>query len=235
MKLKNLAGIVIVLCSSQLYADEKIRERVGVAKDSKTGEMLYTESHLETYRYCNIIKDEVSYRDPDNNIIASKEVDYTVHSIMPDFKLVNHKTGHLEQATKSTKELTVKFTRNDSAEITQKTIELPEQAIIDAGFDQFVIKHWNELIEGRKLVRKMLIPSMQTFIEFRIYQFEVDRQKNERTLIVEPNSFLVRFVADELKLKYDFDKPRLYSFEGISNMRDSSGENYKVIITFERE
>ena len=227
--------ILLVFFSFSVIAETETRTRVCKAFDLNTGELIYTESHNETYKAGIIISDEVIYRDTSNNIIAIKKVDYSNGMIMPDFMLKNMETGHIESALKEADQLKVIFSKNKNDLKKEAVIPLPDKAIIDAGFDQFIIEHWDEIIQGERLVRKMLIPSMKKFIEFRIYQKNIDEINNKRTLIVEPNSMFIRFVADPLILEYDFDKPRLYVFEGVSNMRNLEGDNLQVKITFAPE
>ncbi|MEM7027832.1 MAG: hypothetical protein AAF410_06375 [Pseudomonadota bacterium] len=188
---------------------------------------------MEIYKSGVIVSDKVTYTDRANNIFAIKDVDYSDDVVMPDFSLENQETGHVESAIKQSDQLQIIFSSKQTEEKEQATIPLPEKAIIDAGFDQFIIKYWDQIIEGEKLVRQMLIPSMKRFIEFRIYQSEKDEVNGIRTLIVEPNSLLLRFVADPLVLQYDLDQPRLNLFEGVSNMRDAQGKNLLVKIKFD--
>jgi hypothetical protein len=54
-----------------------------------------------------------------------------------------------------------------------------------------------------------------------------------RLINIEPNSFFVRVIAGKIKLYYDIDEPILRVFEGVSNMRDSKGDNYDVFIKYE--
>ncbi len=218
-----------------VLAQTETSERVGYAYDAKSGELVYSESHNEMFMDGNIISDKVTYRDANGNVIAEKEVDYAGSSVMPDFSLQNYVTGHKEIANKLESELRIVFTPNEKTTPDSEIIPLPEEGIIDAGFDRFIVSHWQEIIEGKKLVQKMLIPSLKQFIEFRIYQESVDEVAGKRTLKVAPNSIFIRLLADPLVLEYDLDKPRLLSYEGKSNMRNASGDNLQVRIEFPPE
>ena len=126
----------------------------------------------------------------------------------------------------------MRFTEQAGTAEESAAILLPENGIIDAGFDQFVITRWDELIQGKRLLIKLLIPSMRKFIDFRIYQSQIAGDK--RILRVEPDSLLFRVFAQTTVLEYAADEPLLLSFKGISNMRDASGDNLQVEITFPR-
>ena len=232
IKPQTLLFLPLFLFCQFVMAQDQISERVGYAYDVDTDELIYSENHLETFTNGSIISDKVTYRDAEGNIIAEKDVDYTDSIVMPDFNLKNHATGHTEIASKRDTELQVVFTPNEATEADSKTIPLPEQGIIDAGFDRYIIQNWSELIEGKQLVQKMLIPSLKQFIEFRIYQKEVNEESNKRVLKVDPKSVFIRLLADPLVLEYDFDEPRLLSYLGKSNMRDAKGDNLQVRIEF---
>ena len=231
--MKRLPFVFLLgLLSLPAWTEETANERTGYAYDVSGENLLYTETHQERYENNSIVSDTVTYKDTAGDIIAEKTVDYTGNTTMPDFKLVNYVTGHQESANKAISELTITFSKNSQARQESKQIPLPDIGIIDAGFDQFVIKNWEALIQGATLVRKMLIPSMTQFIEFRIYQNAIDVEKQRRILKVEPNSFLFRFLGDPLLLEYDMEQPRLLTFKGTSNMRDEKGNNLQVSISF---
>ena len=96
-----------------------------------------------------------------------------------------------------------------------------------------MITYWDELTQGKRLLRKLLIPSMKKFIDFRIYQQQITEDR--RILHIEPDSLLFRLFGDATILEYAADEPVLLSFKGISNMRDADGDNLQVAISFPRE
>ena len=219
-------------------AETYVIERAGYARDAATGALIYSEEHYERYEAGRIISDTVTYRDAAGEKIAVKEVDYRPALAMPDFNLVNSRTGHGEGAAREDGRLRVWFTEQAGAAEESESILLPENGIpengiIDAGFDQFVITRWDALTQGKRLLIKLLIPSMRKFIDFRIYQSQIAGDK--RILHVEPDSLLFRVFAHTTVLEYAIDEPVLLSFKGISNMRDAGGDNLQVEIIFPRE
>ncbi len=230
--MKQFLIILLILSSTQAFAETRTNERTGYAHDLDSDTLIYTETHLETYEDNRIVSDKVTYKNAAGDVIAEKQVDYTENNTMPDFSLTNYVTGHQESASKQTSELTIAFAKNNSEDKKSKTIPLPDIGIIDAGFDQFIISNWEALVNEERLVRKMLIPSMRQFIEFRIYQEKIDTEQQRRILKVEPDSFLFRFLGDPLVLEYDMAQPKLLLFKGTSNMRDEKGKNLQVSISF---
>lgn len=209
--------------------------RIGYAFDSDTNQLLYTESHHEKYSDGLIKLSEVIYRDTEENIFARKVADFSRSQFMPEFALKNILTGHKEKTRYIEEKYEVIFSQSKNNPEKESQISYKENAISDAGFDNFIIKHWDEIISGEKYKRYFLVPSMQDFLSFRIYQntiIEKDGRKL-RLINIEPDSFFVRMIAGTLKLYYDFDKPALRIFEGVSNLRDEKGNNYNVVIKYE--
>ena len=225
--------LLLLLWPAAIMAETRVIERTGYARDAATGALIYTEAHYESYQSGRIISDTVSYRNAAGEEIARKQVDYGPAAAMPDFSLVNFQTGYRESARRADGRLLVRFTEREGVAEETELIALPENGIIDAGFDQFVITYWDELTQGKRLLRKLLIPSMKKFIDFRIYQQQITEDR--RILHIEPDSLLFRLFGDATILEYAADEPVLLSFKGISNMRDADGDNLQVAISFPRE
>ena len=228
-------SILLLIFSTYINAESIINERVGYARDLVSDELLYSEWHFEEFQGDKILSDKVTYKNADGETIAIKTVDYKYNPMMPDFSLDNFSTGHKERVAREGGKLLVEFVKNEQADMQSKSIPLPGDAIIDAGFDQFVTQHWDELIAGERLVKKLLIPSMKKFIDFRIYQKKVDEENNKRILHIEPNNMVFRMLSRVTQLEYDIDRPVLLQFKGTSNMRDASGKNLQVRIDFPRQ
>ena len=221
---------------------EDTPSRIGYAFDKKTDELLYTESHYENISDGLVEKSQVIYKDPLSNIIAKKTTNFSIDPFMPEFSLVNQKTGHREQTEyiekkSQEKKYKVLFTKTSKAPVKDEVLALPEKGISDAGFDNFIVEHWDELKAGEVLVRDFLIPSQMDFIKFKIYQDSVTDidGKKLRVINIQPKSLLIRAFAGTTKLYYSENSPDLKRFDGVSNMRDGSGDNYKVVIKYENK
>jgi len=214
---------------------EPEQTRIGYAYDKQTKELVYTENHFEHYVDGLILNSRVVYRNPSDKVIASKSVDFTNNVFMPEFALQNSENGHKEITRYIQSEYEVRFSKKESDKEELARLNYPENGISDAGFDNFIIKHWEQLVAGETFKRDFLIPSMMDFIKFRIYQDVIIEEEGEslRVINIEPDSFLIRAFAGTTKLFYEKETPKLKKFDGVSNMRDSNGENYKVTIRYE--
>ena len=215
-------------------ADER-PSRVGYAHDVVDNTLLYSEHHYETLEDKLVKKSRVEYRDTNGEIFAEKKVDFESNPYLPEFFLLNDATGHLESTAYLDNKYKVRFVEKVNDKLKEKALTYSSDAISDAGFDNFIISHWQEIIEGKQFTREFLIPGMLRFFKFRIYQDELVENEDGkfRILVIEPNSFLIRAFTRANRLHYAFDKPELKRFEGISNMRDAQGKNYTVLINYE--
>ena len=224
----------LLLWMSSAFTEDDVN-RIGYAYDINTNQLLYTENHHEKYSDGVLQKTEVIYKDPAENIFARKTADFSNNQFMPEFKLENTRTGHEEKTRFIKNKYEVIFSGTKSKTRRKSQINYKDGAISDAGFDNFIIEHWDQIIAGKEFKRDFLVPSMQKFLSFRIYQDAILNKEGQslRLINIEPNSFFVRVIAGKIKLYYDIDEPILRVFEGVSNMRDSKGDNYDVFIKYE--
>ena len=80
------------------YAQAEVRERIGYAYDKQSGKFLYSETHRNVLEDGRLIKNTIAYKDRAGNIFAQKHIDFQKSLVMPDFRLVNTQTGHVEGA-----------------------------------------------------------------------------------------------------------------------------------------
>lgn len=231
----NKNYLIILGCFFYTFVSaDEAPNRIGYAYDKNTKELIYTESHFEIIDKGLVENSKVIYKDPMDNIFAHKTANFSVNPFMPEFSLNNNRTGHKEETQYIQIEYKVIFTKSSKEPLKNSLLELPKNGISDAGFDNFIVEHWDELISGDVLKRDFLIPSMMGFVKFRIYQDKIVDEEGEslRIINIEPNNFLIRTFAGTTKLFYESNEPNLRRFDGVSNMRDSNGNNYKVVINY---
>ncbi len=214
------------------------RERNSVAYQKGTDTVLYTETHVEQFVDSKIFQSEVIYRNRAGETFARKSVDYSRSRYLPEFTLKNEPSGHQELTRHVAESYEVTYRNAAKKESGKATLNPADIAIADAGFDQFILDNWPKLINKETLYADFLIPSMQQFVRFRIFQQR--KLTNAEDLVpirVEADSFLVRMFAEPIELLYRTEKnnPILYQFIGVSNLRDENGDNYQVRIEFDQD
>ncbi|MFT7457878.1 MAG: hypothetical protein ACI909_000546 [Planctomycetota bacterium] len=230
----RLLFILFILVWAQSTAAEQQLTRVGYARSIENDRLLYTEYHHEVVSDDTVVESKVIYKDETGTAFAEKHVNFRMNPYLPEFSLINTVSGHRESTQYVGDKYEVQFLERAGESLREKPMEYPLDGIGDAGFDNFIINHWDDIVSGSKFTRDFLIPGMLRFFKFRIYQQKIVEYSDHklRILHIEPANFLLRSVAGTSKLYYDFDKPVLRKFEGISNMRDRKGDNYRVIISY---
>ncbi|MDH3315291.1 MAG: hypothetical protein OER43_05940 [Gammaproteobacteria bacterium] len=218
--------------SLSALADETMRERVGYAYAAGSGALIYTEHHQEWWKGDRILRDTVTYRDPEGGVIGEKHVDFRAGEDAPEFLLRNIRTGHSEGARAKSKQLEVSFKEGQDAPLKSEALSLPEGAIVDAGFDRFVENNWEALMRGDTFVRPFLIPSRLQFMDFRIRRVDDSSDPDRAIFEMAIDSPLLRLFAPSIKVAYQTRGRTLLEYDGISNMRNANGENLDVKIRF---
>ena len=225
--------LLSIFASSVAYAAETVRERVGYAYAAGSGSLLYSEHHQEWWKGGRILRDTVTYRDADGNIIGEKHVDFRTRESAPGFLLRNIRTGHSEGAAAASNKLEVSFRRNQGAPLKKEALDLPENAIVDAGFDRFVENNWEALMRGETFVRPFLVPSRLEFLDFRIRRVDDGSEPGQATFEMAIDSALLRLVAPAIRVVYGTRDRTLLEYDGVSNIRNGQGENFDVEIRFD--
>jgi hypothetical protein len=222
------------LCCSlhlaQAHSEDAI-ERLGRAYDERTGELLYTEHHLEVFEGDRLLRCTVTYREPDGERFGSKAIDFTIGAIQPDFHLENYRTGHIERVATDGSGRSLEFRRDRGKKSVEVALDAPADAIFDAGFDRFIERNWDRLLAGEDFNRDFLLPGRLRFVNFQIGAAEhPDPDKVAFTLKL--SSLLLGLFVDPIQVTYDVQSRALLEYRGVSNLRDASGRNMKVRIEF---
>lgn len=229
-----IAVVALAACCvhAALAAEERVR--VGRAFDADTGTLLYEERHVETLAGGEVIADEVRYVDAGGGAFASKHVDFRRKPDVPEFRFSDERTGHLEALRRlEDGAIEVRFRRALGEEEREARLDMPEAALADAGFDRFIESHWGELLDGKRLVRRFLVPSRLGFVDFRIRSSDENNDPLGVSFTMEIDSALLRLVVPAITVTYDRETRRLLRYDGMSNLRDERGENHVVRIEFE--
>lgn len=223
-----LAALVLIPCQAGANIIERIGYAYSLGADDE--EFLYMEQHEEWMENGRITRSTVTYRDADGSVIAKKNLDFSKDPSSPEFRLNGIANGHVEGASRKNGEFIVFFRKSDDHELVEKAVTLPEQAIIDGGFDRFIEKNWNALLKGEVFDRPFLVPSFGKFVDFKIY---LDRATgSDAVFVLETASLLLRLLSEKIEVTYSRENAALKRYVGISNIRDRQGENYEVRVVF---
>lgn len=207
-------------------------EYTGTAVIRHTTIFLYGEQHLLHYRDGKLTERAVLYTCRDGSAFARKSVQYS-NALSPDFLLDDRATGMREGIRSNEAARTVFF--RAGANSTDKEAPLPRTAglVADAGFEEFVQVHWSRLLKGETLFMRFLVPS-----RLEDYGFQVQHLRSELFEGIPTEVFRLRlsgiwgWFLPSIDAYYSATDHLLVHYDGLSDLRDAAGDNYKVEISY---
>lgn len=219
----------------------------GTAYSLDNDQILYREDHTLTMKDGQPIERTTLYYDADNQLFAEKNNRYrsqfnnsdsnnsdsnntgSDNSATPDFMLTDDRYGYSESMEQDGKRWRVEY--KEPEESGNKILSKPDYTpVIDAGFDEFVRAHWNDLMEGDTVNFSFAVPSRLEWIDFRL----IPLAQKDGTLTVEMRlkSRWIAWLLDPVFLTYDIKSKRLLTYRGLTNIRTMNGHGIKAEIRY---
>lgn len=238
--LAMLLGSQTLLLASHAFA--QTLQIVGVATalepttDGAAGKLLYEEIHTSDSEGRSR---HVSYR-IDGIEFASKKVDYSVSTIAPDFVQQDSRQGEMIGARRDRRgRVELGYRERAGAKERWQVLEASSRPlVIDAGFDNFVRRHWQLLAQGRAIDFDFAVPSRARSVHLVIASTSAagcgkPTAADSRCFRVYAGNYLVRMFFPALHLLYDRDA-ELVRFKGLSNINAANGDGQQVRIDYRR-
>jgi hypothetical protein len=206
----------------------------GYARDLSSRELLYIESHavraLGTANEQRVVKYLCARGDA---AFARKVLQYGAKRTEPMFRLDDARTGYVEGLRRAGTTLEVFQRENGQAEWRKRPVPDAVALVSDAGFDEFVRKHWAELEAGKAVRFPFLVPSRLDYMSFKV-------QKNRETMIEDQPASVMRLNLSGLlgwflpyiEVSYRKSDRVLMRYKGLTNIRDAKGKNVVAQIDF---
>jgi hypothetical protein len=219
--------------SLSAHADEdRWLEYSGVATYRHSAQFAYGERHSLRYQGDRLAERVVLYECPDGSAFARKTVSYT-DAMAPDFLFEDASNGMREgvRSGPSGRAMLYRASRRES----ERTSAVPQETglVIDAGFDEFIRARWQDLLHIGPQPLPFLVPSRQERMSFHVEHLrptQIDGQPAEVFRMQLDGVF--GWVAPGIDVAYDAADHWLLRYEGLSNLRDGSGNNFQVQVAF---
>lgn len=218
---------LILIAFAGVAASQPIRSASGNAYNSD-GQLLFRQTHYwyaDTHGKAHGL---TVYSCPDGHAFARRLSDYGTHPATPDFSLEDAQTGYEEGVRTKDGQRTVYVRRGSGMPESGAPLPAATNAVIDDGFNAYVAEHWQSLLDGHKVPIQYLVPSRHTFYRFLIVKVD-GAAPGELRLRMQFDYWFGRFLP-HVYVVYDVATRDLIRYEGISNIRDSAGDNVSVRI-----
>ena len=228
------AALVLVPIGSHACVDDWLqRQAYAMTSDAldKNGSIVYRESlHHEAGANGGVLR--VHYTLPDGGLLASKTVEYDCRPTTPSYKMSDADGRLLEAVIWAGSELTAQS--GESSEIHP----VPEgPAIVDAGFDNTIKLHWEELIRGETLDFNYFFVRQGRFVKLRFARDESPPESllsGDDDLVhfrITPSNTFLRLFAKPLNVSYNRGPRELRYYYGPTNL-PMLGDVGRVLIRY---
>lgn len=205
----------------------------GNAFEQGSGKMLYSESHFIHYLNEKVVDRVVLYRCPNGQAFARKLLQIKGRPQMPEFELLDQRTGYREGLATRAGLLTVFYQSSAKKSEKSDTLDGGRALVADAGFDEFVRAHWTQLLQGTAVPLDFVVPSQLDYLGFKVKWLRRTTVEGDAAQVFKlAPSGLLGLLTSGLEVTYADADRSLREFEGISNIRDLSGDNYQTKIVF---
>lgn len=207
----------------------------GLAYDMNSNTIVYIENHEEIIENGNRIGLKTSYTEPSGKMIARRNVSFTNSETIPTFQTEDFRDGYLEGSELKGDSVRLYWRKNYESTMSEKTILLPGPAAVDAGFNNFVQRNWDDLMNGTKRQFNFGAPFALDYYGFRLHKIEKKTVGDRERVVIQCDidNFFIRLFVTPIILTYDVQTRRLVEYEGISNINNEHGKSYFVKIVYD--
>ena len=205
----------------------------GQALDYDSGRFIYGERHFVRFSGGAPRDRVVLYTCADERPFARKVVSYAPGVFAPDFSLQDAISGVREGLGTLGTTRQVYFRRSAGQSEASAPLQRIEALVADAGFDEFVRDRWDTLLRGERVRFDFLLPSRLDIVSFKLRRLRSESVAGTPAEVFRLSlSGMWAFVAPHIDVYYSSRDRVLLRYEGISNLRDASGDNYEARIEF---
>jgi len=187
---------------------------LGTAFSLDRKQILYTESHHILLDNMGQPKSsQVHYRESSGSKIGDKTLTYHANLLMPDYIMRNSRIETWISAKARGELLFIEYYNGHA--VSKHTLELDSDRIqiIDAGLNWLIRDRWKQLLKGEELEVDLLALTKARFVTFKM---EVTNHDTDSVIItLDPASFFVRLLVDQIELRYNKKTQQLKSFSGV--------------------
>jgi hypothetical protein len=246
---------ILQSCPQYKYPNKKANI-IGMVRDLESNNLLYCEYHIfenEGEPNTSYKKTNVEYRAKDQQLIATKKVDYSPGLTRPNVVQLDKRNNELRSSinnlingsanigkvSEKAEMVDVNYRKPNTEQVEFAAIELEDMLVIDAGFDEAVKVNWNTLTDGKKLIIDFLSPVHLRTIKLTVKQSndqdcynDAYDNKIQACFLISPSNMLLNLFVKPLALTYDRASKRLLRFKGDVNITDAQGDTQSAVIQY---
>lgn len=223
--------ILLLIAMAPAAATTGIERVEASAYSGRNGALLYRETHWR-YQEGGLQRREVLYRCPDGAPFARKRLWYTDSPSTPEFDFTDGRDGYREGLYGRGPSRRTYWRPQQEAPQQRREVVLPQGAVVDAGFDEYIRAHWGSLQSGQSVSASFVLPSRDQPLALRITPSSVPADESYLRLRLKFDAWY-GFALPQTELLYRRSDRRLLRFEGIGTIRDLAGRYPALRIEFD--
>lgn len=220
-----------LICLPFGAAAEPLLRSEGVAT-TLDGRLAYREVHWQR-GVADGAQRWVHYLCPDGRPFARKQMPATQFALARGYHLEDGRSGQQGSVEVTGDSVQIDWKEDAATMARRQRLDLPPDAVIDAGFDAAIRSHWQALMQYRTVDLQFLVPGRRSFYPVRVKRSgQVQWQGQAAQSIDVRLDTWYGAVAPRLSLVYADADRRLLEFRGTSNLRDPRGQYPVVVVSF---
>lgn len=224
---RALGWCALILYSTGAFANVAQAYVTGTAYLAGSEQVLYTENYIRD----SATQTRVQYFNPQGELLAEKQLDFSRDEHAPD---VNSKDFRLGSAlTISTQNNTTKVQAQRKGEpALDAAIDIEDKLVIDAGFDPFVQDQWHKLLAREEVRFRFLVPARKTAVKLKLSKRVCSAAADRVCFRIKASNWLIAAVMPPIDLEYEKRSLRLMRFTGLGQLPDGKGNGQRVDIHY---
>lgn len=151
------------------------------------------------------------------------------------YSLRDLRSGQVEVLRREKGGFFMSYTKNKGAAPDEDTEKPRPHSLISATVVPTIHKEWKTLLKGKKVAFRLLVPSRQESISFRV-QLDEDRTAADKTRTVirmDPDSWIIRRLVSPIFFFFETKVPhRMLEFQGRVSIKTKNGDDQDLKITY---
>ncbi len=222
-------ALVLIQISKAKPSLEKVQ---GKTFDLRTNNLIYVENRVRNYFNSNLLNAQVWYVTQEKDTLAQKKLTYKHSALRPDVEFNQFQNDYYLKVVNEAN--TVHITFKEGKTKFEKSISVPENAVIDGGIRNFVIGNLEKILNNNTLSFPLVVPERAAY-----YYFEVKMEKkiDNNTILfsMSPKNVFLSLLAPKIEFYYNIPSQELELYTGISDIKDKKGKNLQVKIEYSKE
>ena len=236
INLYRLTALLIFFVINTASAAPSSQCYTGYAYHPEDNTLAFTARYTPVGTDENLLKKwRVVYRDPTDQVLATKTLDFTYSEFVPvysrHFKNSKNMAGIERNASGN---WSMVKREGAEGEVEKKAFDLTPKMASDNGIHPFIQAHFSELMANERVNFELVLPARQRVMSMRIDRIE-DSTVNGKPAVrfrAKVDMLFVGWFTQQLVFTYNPENQRLISYRGISNLQDERGKPYPVEVRY---